>query len=78
MRRVLAAIPLLITLACQPSPQQQAQLNIDQATYNSNVQALDLTLTGETTGGLLFDGSEDLNVFLSGQALRNLLKSLGH
>jgi uncharacterized delta-60 repeat protein len=57
-----------------------AQLLVDDAdadgVLDSTRQTAEVFLTGRTTGGQLFQGSDDLDLFLSGKALRDLLSDL--
>jgi hypothetical protein len=57
-----------------------AQLLVDDAdadgVLDSTRQVAEVFLTGRTTGGQQFEGSDDVNLFLSGKALRDLLTQL--
>ena len=57
-----------------------AQLLLDDAdadgVLDSTRQTFEVALTGETLDDLLFVGSDDLDLFLSGKALRDLLDEL--
>ena len=57
-----------------------AQLLLDDAdadgVLDSTRQTVEVALTGETLDDQLFEGSDELNLFLSGKALRDLLDEL--
>ncbi len=44
---------------------------------DSNHQQFEATLTGETLDGVMFQGSDDVDLFLTGRALRELIAGLG-
>jgi hypothetical protein len=50
-------------------------LNAD-GVLDSNRQVAAVSLTGQTTAGQLFEGNDDVTLFLSGKALRDLLTSM--
>ncbi len=45
-------------------------------TFDSNHQEAEVALTGETLEAQLFEGSDQLNLFLSGKQLRAMLEDL--
>ena len=50
--------------------------DLEDGELDSRRQEYEASLTGETLGGQLFEGSDSLDLFLSGNALRDALASL--
>jgi hypothetical protein len=50
--------------------------DMEDGILDSNRIAYDLTLTGQTTDGSSFEGTETVDIFLAGKALKDLLASL--